>query len=189
MLQITERVRECLQQRDANCSITPAPPESCSDDSAAALLQARAAHPQQHRCPVHRASGRAEGLPCRSSSPGPGRAGEACGSPAKQATISAVGGMRICERSPSLRAAVLPQRCACKDATPASPLRKIVTAKSRRRLYTGAAAAPANEVTSESERDEFARPEDVQVRSAPCTQESSVSAVWKRERKRGKRWV
>ena len=41
VLQITELVRDCLQQRDANCSITPAPPESCSDDSAAALLQAR----------------------------------------------------------------------------------------------------------------------------------------------------
>jgi len=41
VLQITELVRECLQQRDANCSITPAPPESCADDSAAALLQAR----------------------------------------------------------------------------------------------------------------------------------------------------
>ena len=39
VLQITELVRECLQQRDANCSITPAPPESCTDDSAAALLQ------------------------------------------------------------------------------------------------------------------------------------------------------
>ena len=59
VLQITELVRDCLQQRDANCSITPAPPESCSDDSAAALLQARAGHPQQHCCLVYVTSGRA----------------------------------------------------------------------------------------------------------------------------------
>ncbi len=60
------------------------------------------------------------------------------------------------------------QRCACKDATPASPLRKIVTAKSRRRLDSGCAPAPVNEVTSESEADEYARPEDVQARPGPC---------------------
>ena len=70
---------------------------------------------------------------------------------------------------PSLSVPVLQQRCACKDATPASPLRKIITAKSRRRLDMGADATPANEVTSESERDEFARPEDVQVRLPSCT--------------------
>ncbi|KAK9831988.1 hypothetical protein WJX81_006685 [Elliptochloris bilobata] len=114
VLQITELVRECLQQRDANCSITPAPPESCSDDSAAALLQ----------------------------------------------------------------------RCACKDATPASPLRKIVTAKSRRRLDMAAAAAPANEVTSESEADEFARLEDVKVTVDNCTTSSyTVVGVVCRDRK------
>ena len=60
------------------------------------------------------------------------------------------------------------QRCACKDATPASPLRKIVTARSRRRLDNGRAPAPVNEVTSESEADEYARPEDVQARSELC---------------------
>ena len=69
---------------------------------------------------------------------------------------------------------MLQQRCACKDATPASPLRKIVTAKSQRRLHMGADAAPANEVTSESERDEFARPEDVQARSPFLHQEGCV---------------
>ncbi len=58
----------------------------------------------------------------------------------------------------------LQQRCACKDATPASPLRKIVTAKSRKRL-DGAAATPANEITSEA--DEYARKEDVQARAKP----------------------
>ncbi len=61
------------------------------------------------------------------------------------------------------------QRCACKDATPASPLRKIVTAKSRRRLDNGRAPVPVNEVTSESEADEYARPEDVQARSELCS--------------------
>lgn len=39
MLQITELVRECLQQRDANCTILPAPPETCDLDSTATILQ------------------------------------------------------------------------------------------------------------------------------------------------------
>ena len=65
------------------------------------------------------------------------------------------------------RFAWLQQRCACKDATPASPLRKIVNAKSRKRL-DGMAATPANEITSESEADEYARKEDVQARTANC---------------------
>lgn len=39
VLQITELVRECLQQRDANCTILPAPPETCDLDSTATILQ------------------------------------------------------------------------------------------------------------------------------------------------------
>ncbi len=39
VLQITELVRECLQQRDANCTIMPAPPETCDLDSTATILQ------------------------------------------------------------------------------------------------------------------------------------------------------
>lgn len=44
VLQITELVRDCLQQRDANCTILPAPPETCDLDSTATILQA---------CPIH----------------------------------------------------------------------------------------------------------------------------------------
>ena len=39
MLQITELVRECLQQRDANCTILPAPPETCDLDSSVTVVQ------------------------------------------------------------------------------------------------------------------------------------------------------
>ena len=39
VLQITELVRECLQQRDANCTILPAPPETCGQGSTATILQ------------------------------------------------------------------------------------------------------------------------------------------------------
>ena len=39
VLQITELVRDCLQQRDANCTILPAPPETCDQDATATILQ------------------------------------------------------------------------------------------------------------------------------------------------------
>ena len=42
VLQITELVRDCLQQRDANCTILPAPPETCEQDATATILQAHA---------------------------------------------------------------------------------------------------------------------------------------------------
>ncbi|CAK0784176.1 hypothetical protein CVIRNUC_007379 [Coccomyxa viridis] len=42
VLQITELVRDCLQQRDANCTILPAPPETCDQDATATILQRRA---------------------------------------------------------------------------------------------------------------------------------------------------
>ena len=111
VLQITELVRDCLQQRDANCSITPAPPESCSDDSAAALLQARAERSHQQSCPLYCTSGRALGPQVKSST-GPGRVAKARRSPAERATY-----LRccICGGGAGLRSAVLRQRCACKD--------------------------------------------------------------------------
>ena len=39
VLQITELVRDCLQQRDANCTILPAPPETCDQDATAPIRQ------------------------------------------------------------------------------------------------------------------------------------------------------
>ena len=39
VLQITELVRDCLQQRDANCTILPAPPEPCDHAATATQLQ------------------------------------------------------------------------------------------------------------------------------------------------------
>jgi hypothetical protein len=45
VLQITELVRECLQQRDANCTILPAPPETCTQGSTATILQVPAPSP------------------------------------------------------------------------------------------------------------------------------------------------
>ena len=50
VLQITELVRDCLQQRDANCTILPAPPETCDQDATATILQARP------RMPLHNVS-------------------------------------------------------------------------------------------------------------------------------------
>ena len=187
VLQITELVRDCLQQRDANCSITPRAARVLlgrqRGRAAAGARWAPAAALLPRLCHIwacHRHQ-----IKCNM---GPGRVAKVCRSPSKRAAHFCCGlvlhlwewrqfelgctatalrlqgrppaapgchASRIWVPEPSLDLAVLRQRCACKDATPASPLRKIVTAKSQRRLHMGADAAPTNEVTSESERDEF----------------------------------
>ena len=39
VLQISDLVRECLGQPDAACTISPAPPESCEEDSTSTIIQ------------------------------------------------------------------------------------------------------------------------------------------------------
>ncbi|KAK9803674.1 hypothetical protein WJX72_010742 [[Myrmecia] bisecta] len=98
VLEISDRVRDCLQQQDAECSITPAPPETCDEDSTSTIIK----------------------------------------------------------------------RCACKDANPASPLRKIISSKKHLKGSGGAAAArAASAVTSES--DEYGKQEEVLVAVDNCT--------------------
>ena len=52
VLQITELVRDCLQQRDANCTILPAPPETCDQDATATILQVSSWHHTLTELPV-----------------------------------------------------------------------------------------------------------------------------------------
>lgn len=39
VLQICDLVRDCVGQPDADCSITPAPPDSCAEDSTSTILK------------------------------------------------------------------------------------------------------------------------------------------------------
>ncbi len=39
VLQISDLVRECLGQPDAACTISPAPPDSCEEDSTSTIIQ------------------------------------------------------------------------------------------------------------------------------------------------------
>ena len=39
MLQICDLVRDCVGQPDAECSINPAPPDSCAEDSTSTILK------------------------------------------------------------------------------------------------------------------------------------------------------
>lgn len=54
VMEITERVMGCLGQREAECSIVPAPPDTCSEDSSTTTIIRRCASDASAAYPLRR---------------------------------------------------------------------------------------------------------------------------------------